>query len=180
MSWREGTAVGHAEFKPFGGGLMPSAPLIPDGMDDPLVRAAIAGDRDLRQFLAWSILPVATVEPGRCQAKITIGDARYSIPGSRNSRLAREVVVPLRQAVDRPDHLSRRDVSLPIRRRWSPRRGRAGVPVYILDDEREHRKMGAARAGAHHTSSYSGQGAGKNSGGGIFRKAVRRVLADWP
>ncbi len=98
MSWREGAMIGHAEFEPFGRGLLPSEPLIADGMNDPIVGSAIASNRDLRMFLAWSVLPVATVERGRCQAKVTIGDARYLTPGSRTSRLSREVMVPLKGA----------------------------------------------------------------------------------
>ena len=95
MSWREGRSIGRAEFEPFGGGLLPSQPLQPDGMDDPIVRAALARDRSLRNFLGWSILPVADVERGRCEAKVFIGDARYGQTGSRRSRLARETIVPL-------------------------------------------------------------------------------------
>jgi len=95
MSWREGRSIGRAEFEPFGGGLLPSQPLQPDGMDVPIVRAALARDRALRKFLGWSILPVADVERGRCEAKVFIGDARYGEMGSRRSRLARETLVPL-------------------------------------------------------------------------------------
>ena len=95
MSWREGKSIGRAEYKPFAGGLMPSQPLQPDGMDDPIVRAALARDRSLRKFLGWSILPMADVERGRCQAKVIIGDARYIDLGTRRSRLARETMVPL-------------------------------------------------------------------------------------
>ena len=95
MSWREGRSIGRAEFEPFGGGLLPSQPLQPDGMDVPIVRAALAHDRALRKFLGWSILPVADVERGRCEAKVFIGDARYGEMGSRRSRLARETLVPL-------------------------------------------------------------------------------------
>jgi len=95
MSWREGRFVGRAEFEPFGRGLSVIQPLQPDGMDDPIVRTAIAQDRSLRQFLGWSILPVATIERGRCQAKVTIGDARYVELLSHRSRLARETILPL-------------------------------------------------------------------------------------
>lgn len=95
MSWREGNSVGRARFAPFGRGLLPSDALLADRMDDPMVRAAIAANRDLRMFLAWSILPVATVERSRCWARVTIGDARYLTDGSRKSRLSRQVTVPL-------------------------------------------------------------------------------------
>ena len=95
MSWREGRSIGRAEFEPFGGGLLASQPLQPDGMDVPIVRAALARDRSLRKFLGWSILPMADVERGRCQAKVIIGDGRYIDLGSRRSRLARETLIPL-------------------------------------------------------------------------------------
>ena len=94
MSWREGRLIGHAEFEPFGGGLLPGSPLQADGMDDPLVRRAIEQNPELDSFLRWAVLPIADVERGRCRAKVAIGDARYSF-GSRRSRLGREVIVPL-------------------------------------------------------------------------------------
>jgi hypothetical protein len=87
--------VGRADFEPFGRGLLPSGLLRPDGMDALLVRAAIARHRDLRRFLGWSILPVAIVERGQCQARIVIGDGRYFRPGSIRSRLERETILPL-------------------------------------------------------------------------------------
>ena len=95
MSWREGRSIGQAEFRPFGGGLMPSAPLQPDGMDDPIVRQTLASHPALRRFLGWSILPVATVERSKCKATVSIGDARYLRAGSRRSRLERQVVTNL-------------------------------------------------------------------------------------
>jgi len=95
ISWREGRSIGRAEFLPFGGGLLPSQPLQSDGMDDPAIRAALASDRSMRKFLAWSILPMADVERGRCRARVTLGDARYGEMGSRRSRLGHETSVPL-------------------------------------------------------------------------------------
>ena len=95
MSWREGHLIGRAEFEPFGHGLLPSKSLQSDGMDDPLIRAALVRDRSLRQFLGWSILPVADVRRSRCEAEVTIGDARYGEAGSRRSRLSRTTTVPL-------------------------------------------------------------------------------------
>jgi inner membrane protein len=98
MSWRQGEAIGRAEYYPFSRGLVPGELLADDGMDEPLVHAAIAQSRDLRQFLAWSILPVAMIVRGRCEAKVVIGDARYFVANSRNSRLSREIIVPLKGA----------------------------------------------------------------------------------
>ena len=95
MTWRQGEAIHRAEYYPFGHGMVPGDMLLNDGMDEPLVLAAIAQSRDLRQFLAWSILPVATVERGRCQARVTIGDARYGKIASRRSALSHRTIVPL-------------------------------------------------------------------------------------
>ena len=60
--------------------------------DDPLVRAAIRRDPELRKFLKWSVLPQADVVRDRCAVRIAIGDARYG--AGRRSRLARESVLP--------------------------------------------------------------------------------------
>ena len=98
MVWRQGHDIGHAEFEPLGRRLTDIQPLQPDGMDQPLVRQAIAQTPRLRRFLGWSILPMATVELGRCAARVAIGDARYIEPGTRRSRLAREAIISL----DRP------------------------------------------------------------------------------
>lgn len=69
--------------------------LMPDGMDDPIVREAIRRSRELRVFLAWSIMPMATVARDGCRAKVYIGDARYGSFAERRSRLARETVIDL-------------------------------------------------------------------------------------
>jgi hypothetical protein len=61
-------------------------------MGDPTVREAIRREPSLRKFLKWSILPQADVVRSRCEAKVTIGDARYG--EGRRSRLARETIVP--------------------------------------------------------------------------------------
>ncbi|MEO7814623.1 MAG: metal-dependent hydrolase [Sphingomicrobium sp.] len=95
MAWREGRDIGRAEFEPFGRRLSAIEPLHPDNMGDPIVRAALARTPDLRRFLGWSILPVATVERSKCEAKVSIGDARYLRRGSRRSMLERETIVPL-------------------------------------------------------------------------------------
>jgi inner membrane protein len=91
MSWRDGHSIGRAEFEPFGRRLSHIQPLQPDGMDDRLVRQALATRPALRKFLGWSILPVATVERAGCKAAVSIGDARYLEAGARHSRLERLV-----------------------------------------------------------------------------------------
>ena len=95
MSWREGRDIGRAEFEPFGRRLSEIQPLKPDGMDDPLVRHLLATRPALRNFLGWSILPIATVERGKCKATVSIGDARYLEGKSRRSRLERQLVTNL-------------------------------------------------------------------------------------
>ena len=95
MAWHEGRNIGRAEFHPFGGGLMPSEPPQPDGMDDPIVRQILATRPAMRSFLGWSILPIATVERTKCKATVSIGDARYLEGGSRHSRLERQIVTAI-------------------------------------------------------------------------------------
>jgi inner membrane protein len=50
-------------------------------------------DPELRDFLRWSVLPLAEVERRRCSATISVGDARYREFGSR-SRLRHQTIVP--------------------------------------------------------------------------------------
>lgn len=90
MAWHEGHDIGRAEFRPFGGGLLASEPLQPDGMDDPIVRHILATRPAMRKFLGWSILPIAIVERHGCKATVSIGDARYLTGKSRHSRLERQ------------------------------------------------------------------------------------------
>jgi inner membrane protein len=90
LVWREGDCYRRSEFSPFTGFAQPRE-CQPTHMSDPMVREAIRRDGRLRKFLKWSILPQADVTRGRCEAKVTIGDARYG--EGRRSRLARETIV---------------------------------------------------------------------------------------
>ena len=90
LVWREGDCYRFARFE---GRLGQISACEPANLDDPLVREAIRSNARLRKFLNWSILPVAAVERGRCSARVTIGDARYSEPAAR-ARLSRQAVVP--------------------------------------------------------------------------------------
>ena len=90
LVWRDGDCYRRSEFRPFTGFAAPRE-CKPTNMADPTVRQAIRGDPRLRKFLKWSILPQAEVIRGRCEAKVTIGDARYG--EGRRSRLARETIV---------------------------------------------------------------------------------------
>ena len=91
LVWREGDCYRRSEFSPFAGFAQPRQ-CQPNNMAEPTVREAIRRDPRLRKFLKWSILPQADVTRGRCEAKVTIGDARYG--EGRRSRLARETIVP--------------------------------------------------------------------------------------
>jgi inner membrane protein len=92
--WREGACYRWSGYDPIGGGMAPVTSCRSPGMDDPVVREALRRDGDLRAFLRWSVLPLASVERSRCSARVTIGDARYGRIGAR-ARLKREAIVPL-------------------------------------------------------------------------------------
>jgi inner membrane protein len=62
-----------------------------DGMDDPRVMRA-ARDPAARKFLAWSIMPVATVTETTCGTMVRFGDARYR--GLSGSTLSQTVFLP--------------------------------------------------------------------------------------
>ena len=94
LVWREADCYRWSRYDPLGGGFGPVTQCRPTGLDQPLVRAAIRRDPELRGFLRWSVLPLAEVQPSRCSARVTVGDARYQEFGSR-SRLMREAIVPL-------------------------------------------------------------------------------------
>jgi inner membrane protein len=90
LVWREGDCY---RFAKFDWRLGKVSACEPANLDDPLVREAVRREPRLRKFLKWSILPLAEVEPGRCSARVTIGDARYSDRAAR-ARLSRQAVVP--------------------------------------------------------------------------------------
>lgn len=89
MIWRDSAGIRQAPFHPFAGRLGASGAPIDDGMDNPLVRRAIAADPALRRFLYWSTMPLAEVRQDGCIAHVTIGDARYGERAAR-ARLSRE------------------------------------------------------------------------------------------
>ena len=106
LVWRIDHRIGRANFSPFTGWtnlgrqLTTLEALQPDGMDDPLVAQALRRSKGLRQFMRWSILPIATVTRTGCKATVNLGDGRYGSIGSRTSRLSRETVIDL--CVKRP------------------------------------------------------------------------------
>jgi inner membrane protein len=94
LVWREGACYRWSGYDPAGGGMAAVSNCRSPGMDDPVVLEALRRDADLRAFLRWSVLPLATVQRSRCSATVAIGDARYGTIGIR-ARLKREAVVPL-------------------------------------------------------------------------------------
>ena len=101
MAWRIGRRIGRVRYDPLtgwsgiGDQFTTLSALTPDGMNDPMVRAALVRDPELGKFLGWSIMPVATVTRAPCVAKVEIGDGRYVAIGRRRSMLARQTVLPL-------------------------------------------------------------------------------------
>ncbi len=95
MSWRRDGALHRADWRVLGG-LGPSLEPVPTNMGDPVVRRAIRENPDLRQFLRWSILPVARVERRGCVARVMVSDGRYGLPGEeRRGPSARDSLVDL-------------------------------------------------------------------------------------
>lgn len=68
---------------------------LPDHMGDPIVTKASTATPEVRKFLAWSQLPVASIERHGCEARVTFGDARFSGPAlSRNFNVSASVRRP--------------------------------------------------------------------------------------
>lgn len=92
--WREGRYIRRGWFDPARSITQlsdPSAPA-PDGMNDPRALRA-ARDPAARQFLAWSIMPVATITETTCGTMVRFGDARYR--GISGNSLSRTVFLPI-------------------------------------------------------------------------------------
>lgn len=92
MLWRDGDCYRRGRFDPLAGRFGPVTPCASPGLDDPAVRQAVRSDPRLRKFLRWSVMPMAHVERGRCEVRVTIGDARYGNRG--RSQLARATAIP--------------------------------------------------------------------------------------
>jgi inner membrane protein len=91
--WRQHGAVWRGRYDPFVSPLRLEsyAGPEPDGMSDPRARRA-ARNPGARKFLAWSIMPVATVTETTCGTMVRFADARFSGLGS--SALTRTVFLP--------------------------------------------------------------------------------------
>lgn len=94
LTWRSQGVIRWGRFDPLaGGGLRSVSEPVADNMADPRVRRAIAADAGLRDFLAWSMMPMASVEQRRCTAVIRMGDARFADERTA-SQFTRMVTVP--------------------------------------------------------------------------------------
>ncbi|BBC72626.1 metal-dependent hydrolase [Altererythrobacter sp. B11] len=94
LTWRSQGVIRWGQFDPLaGGGLRSVSEPVADNMADPRVRRAIAMDAGLRDFLAWSTMPMASVEQSRCTAAIRFGDARFADRRTA-SQFTRMVAVP--------------------------------------------------------------------------------------
>ena len=94
--WRQNGMIGEASYDPMTslGHVTHIRPRVPDNMGDPLVRRAIGVSPAVQGFLRWSIMPMAAVERGPCEATITFGDARFAVSVAK-SQLGRVVSLPL-------------------------------------------------------------------------------------
>ena len=91
LIWREAGQVGRVLFDPVRG-LHSAQPPVADNMALPLVLRARA-DAEARDFLRWSVLPVARVQHSPCRALVSFGDARFGEPRV-SARFLRTVELP--------------------------------------------------------------------------------------
>lgn len=93
--WRHHGVIGFGRYDPTVSiaHLVGTDESLPDWMSDPLVRRAAGSTAEVRKFLAWSQLPIATIRRQHCSAAVTFGDARFTGPRlSRNFNVS--AVVP--------------------------------------------------------------------------------------
>jgi inner membrane protein len=76
LVWRSGHEIAYSRWTPVAGLRHLEAPM-PDNMDVPLVRQVMFANAELRQFMRWSVMPMAAIEQGRCRTKVTFTDARF-------------------------------------------------------------------------------------------------------
>jgi len=90
---KAGTALGTVHLGAGNDRLRVHAHHVTDAVDPGSLMHFPLRDGPFGEFLGWSILPVAVVERSKCKATVSIGDARYLEPGSRHSRLERQIVM---------------------------------------------------------------------------------------
>jgi inner membrane protein len=96
LVWSEAGGVGQADYDPLRdpGRIVNRRALVPDNMNDPLVRRAMASSPAVMAFMRWSIMPMAQVDRQGCVAIVSFGDARFGVPASAG-RLTRQVTLPV-------------------------------------------------------------------------------------
>jgi len=95
MIWRQGGMIGQASYDPLrnAGAVTDIKPMVPDNMNNPLVRRAMRANGNIIDFMNWSILPMARIEQDGCTNKVLFSDARFGPPLS-GSRFLRIVALP--------------------------------------------------------------------------------------
>lgn len=95
MLWRQDGMIGRAQYDPLHSltAVQGHQPLRADRMAEPVVRNAAIATHDVRDFLAWSQMPFATIERRNCTARVTFGDARFAAPAMRENFNASAMIV---------------------------------------------------------------------------------------
>ena len=99
LTYRTGRGIGYAYWSP-GGGLVHVEAPVPDNMDDPLARRAMFATYELTHFMRWSVMPMAEIRRGKCNATVIFTDARFrdaNVPWRKDGNpFLHEVVVPIK------------------------------------------------------------------------------------
>lgn len=100
--WREGGKIVFARYDPLQNpfGLTGHVPPQDDNMADPLVRRASTANDEVRDFLAWSQMPMAQLKRNGNCTTITFGDGRFTGPA-----MSRNFNVSVEECADRPSPL---------------------------------------------------------------------------
>jgi inner membrane protein len=95
LIWRKNHDIWRGHYDPFHAldSLASLSGPQPDGMSDPLARHVLLTDPRLAHLRRWSILPMASVERGRCKVRVAYQDARFGgRPGA--GALGQSVTLP--------------------------------------------------------------------------------------
>ena len=82
LVWRSNGAVAHGRFDPLVSiqRVLDYSPPVADNMSSPVVQRAATRTAEVRDFLAWSQMPMAKIERKGCDVTVTFGDARFAGP----------------------------------------------------------------------------------------------------
>mgnify|MGYP002651909127 CR=1 FL=1 len=78
--WRQDGAIARGDYDPLRSptGLVRFGPPLADNMALPIVREAVLASAEVRDFLAWSQMPMASVVRAGCRVTVRFGDARFA------------------------------------------------------------------------------------------------------